>query len=98
MSSAPGTCLDLAPAAWENMPRSCRLYRARIALPHPHANNGDRFFGIEPDVFPHRVVVRPESLREFLVDDCDLLRCQIILPGKEAAGNQWNLHRLKVVV
>ena len=63
-----------------------------------HADDGDGLFGIEPEMFSDGVVVRPESLRELLVDDGDLRRVEVVLIGEEAArrpeesassGNSW---------
>ncbi len=51
-----------------------------VLFDHSHdANNGDGLFGIEPEMFSDGVIVRPESLREFLVNDGDLRRFEAVL-------------------
>ena len=62
-----------------------------------HADNGDGFFRIEPEMLPDRVPVRPESLRELCVDDDDLLRVRAVLLGEKAARKQRNLHGPEIV-
>src|SRR5690348_13738965 len=37
-----------------------------------NANDGDLSLGIRPDLFADGIAIRPETLRELLVDDADL--------------------------
>ncbi len=63
------------------------------------ANDGDGLFRIEPEMFSDGVIVRPEALREILVDDGDLRHVDaVVLLGEEAARDQRNLHGAEIVV
>src|SRR5215469_9912281 len=61
------------------------------------ANNGDGLLRIEPEMFSDSVIVWPESLREFLVNDGELRRFEVVLIREEAARDQWDLHCPKIV-
>ncbi len=61
------------------------------------AHDGERLFGIEPEVFADGIVVRPEALREFLLDDDDLRRVRAVVLGEEAARDQRDLHGAEIV-
>ena len=53
-----------------------------------HAHNRDRLFRIEPEMLANRVSVRPETLRELLVNDDDLLRVRPSCSVKKRPANK----------
>ena len=66
---------------------------------HPDdANDRNGLLGIEPEMFSHGIIMRPEALREILVDDGDLRRVDaVVLIGEEAARDQGICMVAKIV-
>ena len=73
---------------------SIRLQAVMLHHAH-HTGDRNRLLGIEPDVLPDGIVVRPELLGELLVDDRHLLAVAVVVIREEPALKKRDPHGLE---
>ena len=62
-----------------------------------NARDHKRLFRIEPETFADRIIMRPEALSEFLIDDDNALAVRRVVIREKATLDQGYLHRRKII-